>query len=94
MGSPGQSEGQQRMLALHDGSREGLEIHPKLWPGIGLGCGGAGTALAGSHEEVAERSEEYAALGIEEFLLSGYPHLEEACRFGEGVLPRLAALGL
>ncbi|MFI5799194.1 LLM class flavin-dependent oxidoreductase [Streptomyces sp. NPDC051677] len=89
-----ESEGQQRMLALHAGSRDELEIHPNLWAGIGLVRGGAGTALVGSHEEVAERIKEYAALGISEFVLSGYPHLEEAYWFGEGVLPRLAALGL
>ncbi len=77
-----ESEGQQRMLALHGGSRDGLEIHPNLWAGIGLVRGGAGTALVGSHEEVAERIKEYAALGIEEFVLSGYPHLEEAYWFG------------
>jgi alkanesulfonate monooxygenase len=56
--------------------------------------GGAGTALVGSHDEVAERIEEYHALGIDEFVLSGYPHLEEAYWFGEGVLPRLAGRGL
>jgi alkanesulfonate monooxygenase len=89
-----ESQGQQRMLALHGGSRDGLEIHPNLWAGIGLVRGGAGTALVGSHEEVAERIKEYAALGIEEFVLSGYPHLEEAYWFGEGVLPRLAAQGV
>lgn len=89
-----ESEGQRRMLALHGGSRDGLEIHPNLWAGIGLVRGGAGTALVGSHEEVAERIREYHALGIEEFVLSGYPHLEEAYWFGEGVLPRLAAQGL
>ncbi|MFF4394850.1 LLM class flavin-dependent oxidoreductase [Streptomyces sp. NPDC001480] len=89
-----ESEGQQRMLALHGGGRDGLEIHPNLWAGIGLVRGGAGTALVGSHEEVADRIEEYAALGIEEFVLSGYPHLEEAYWFGEGVLPRLAARGV
>ncbi|NUR05069.1 MAG: LLM class flavin-dependent oxidoreductase [Streptomyces sp.] len=102
-----ESEGQQRMLALHGGgdlphsrlrssggTPTGLEIHPNLWAGIGLVRGGAGTALVGSHEEVAERIKEYAALGIEEFVLSGYPHLEEAYWFGEGVLPRLAAQGL
>ncbi|MET7650157.1 LLM class flavin-dependent oxidoreductase [Streptomyces sp. NPDC005486] len=89
-----ESEGQQRMLALHSGSRDGLEIHPNLWAGIGLVRGGAGTALVGSHEEVAGLIKEYAALGIEEFVLSGYPHLEEAYWFGEGVLPRLAAEGL
>jgi alkanesulfonate monooxygenase len=89
-----ESEGQQRMLALHGGNREDLEIHPNLWAGIGLVRGGAGTALVGSHDEVAERIKEYHALGIDEFVLSGYPHLEEAYWFGEGVLPRLAAQGL
>ncbi|MFF4019957.1 LLM class flavin-dependent oxidoreductase [Streptomyces sp. NPDC001843] len=89
-----ESEGQQRMLALHGGGRGGLEIHPNLWAGIGLVRGGAGTALVGSHDEVADRIEEYAALGIEEFVLSGYPHLEEAYWFGEGVLPRLAGRGV
>lgn len=91
-----ESEGQQRMLALHGGGgrRDGLEIHPNLWAGIGLVRGGAGTALVGSHEEVAERIKEYHALGIEEFIFSGYPHLEEAYWFGEGVLPRLAAEGV
>lgn len=89
-----ESEGQQRMLALHGGSRDTLEIHPNLWAGIGLVRGGAGTALVGSHDEVAERIAEYHALGIDEFVLSGYPHLEEAYWFGEGVLPRLAAQGL
>ncbi|CAL9675131.1 Methanesulfonate monooxygenase [Streptomyces sp. enrichment culture] len=89
-----ESEGQQRMLALHGGRRDRLEIHPNLWAGIGLVRGGAGTALVGSHDEVAERIKEYHALGIDEFILSGYPHLEEAYWFGEGVLPRLAVRGL
>ncbi|MFC8877177.1 LLM class flavin-dependent oxidoreductase [Streptomyces ardesiacus] len=89
-----ESEGQRRMLALHGGSRDALEIHPNLWAGIGLVRGGAGTALVGSHDEVADRIAEYHALGIDEFVLSGYPHLEEAYWFGEGVLPRLAARGL
>ncbi|MEU1006745.1 MULTISPECIES: LLM class flavin-dependent oxidoreductase [Streptomyces] len=92
--SRSESEGQQRMLALHGGRRDRLEIHPNLWAGIGLVRGGAGTALVGSHDEVAERIKEYHALGIDEFILSGYPHLEEAYWFGEGVLPRLAAQGL
>ncbi|RLL65674.1 LLM class flavin-dependent oxidoreductase [Streptomyces sp. Z26] len=89
-----ESEGQRRMLALHGGGRDGLEIHPNLWAGIGLVRGGAGTALVGSHAEVADRIEEYHRLGVDEFVLSGYPHLEEAYHFGEGVLPLLAARGL
>ncbi|TYK43496.1 LLM class flavin-dependent oxidoreductase [Actinomadura decatromicini] len=92
-----ESEGQRRMLELHGGSAKGLrelEVAPNLWAGVGLVRGGAGTALVGSHEEVADRIAEYAALGLDEFVLSGYPHLEEAYWFGEGVLPILRDRGL
>jgi alkanesulfonate monooxygenase len=89
-----ESEGQKRMLSLHGGSAGDLEVSPNLWAGVGLGRGGAGTALVGSHAEVAQRIEEYAAAGIDEFVLSGYPHLEELYWFGEGVLPLLEARGL
>lgn len=92
--SRSESEGQRRMIALHQGKADGLEIYPNLWAGFGLVRGGAGTALVGSHREVAERIEEYHALGIDEFVLSGHPHLEEAYWFGEGVLPLLRARGL
>ena len=89
-----ESVGQDRMRALHaayrhGGSAQDLEIYPNLWAGVGLVRGGAGTALVGSHEQVADLIEEYASLGITEFILSGYPHLEEAYWFGEGVLPEI-----
>ena len=89
-----ESEGQKRMLALNGGSKDDLEIHPNVWAGVGLVRGGAGTALVGSHEEVADRIEEYHSVGIDEFVLSAYPHLEGAYWFGEGVLPILAERGL
>jgi alkanesulfonate monooxygenase len=89
-----ESESQRRMRALHGGSTGDLEISPNLWAGVGLVRGGAGTALVGSHQEVADRIAEYHALGIDEFVLSGYPHLEEAWWFGEGVLPILRKRGL
>jgi alkanesulfonate monooxygenase len=92
--SASQSEGQRRMQALHDGRTDGLEVSPNLWAGVGLVRGGAGTALVGSHEEVADRIAEYHELGIDEFILSGYPHLEEAYRVGEGVIPVLRRRGL
>lgn len=89
-----ESEGQRRMLALHGGSTDDLEVYPNVWAGVGLVRGGAGTALVGSHEQVADRIQEYAEVGIEEFVLSAYPHLEGAYWFGEGVLPILAERGL
>lgn len=89
-----ESVGQQRMRALHGGSRANLEIAPNLWAGVGLVRGGAGTALVGSHAEIADRIAEYHELGIDEFVLSGYPHLEEAWWFGEGVMPILRRRGL
>ncbi|GAA2879976.1 LLM class flavin-dependent oxidoreductase [Streptomyces mexicanus] len=90
-----ESEGQRRMRELHNsGDTSNLEIYPNLWAGIGLVRGGAGTALVGSHTEVADLIEEYHRLGIEEFVLSGVPHLEEAYWFGEGVLPVLEKRGL
>lgn len=89
-----ESEGQRRMLELHGGRTDRLEIAPNLWAGVGLVRGGAGTALVGSHEEVAERLIEYSRLGLTHFILSGYPHVEEAYWFGEGVLPILERKGL
>jgi alkanesulfonate monooxygenase len=74
--------------------QDGLEIHPNLWAGVGLVRGGAGTAMVGSHSEIADLVEQYQAVGIEEFVLSGYPHLEESYWFGEGVLPELTRRGL
>jgi alkanesulfonate monooxygenase len=89
------SVGQRRMAELHSGRfnkadvRQGLEIAPNLWAGVGLVRGGAGTALVGSPQQVADRIKEYAALGLDYFVLSGYPHLDEAYRFAELVFPLL-----
>ena len=84
-----ESVGQRRMLELHGGHRDKLEISPNLWAGVGLVRGGAGTALVGDADTVADRLKEYAELGIDTFVLSGYPHLEEAYRVGELLFPRL-----
>lgn len=90
-----ESVGQARMTALHrGGDRSDLVVAPNLWAGFGLVRGGAGTALVGSHDEVAERIAEYHRAGFDHFILSGQPHVEEAWWFGEGVIPRLRAADL
>lgn len=89
-----ESVGQRRMVALHGGDRASLEVYPNVWAGYGLVRGGAGTAIVGSHEEVADRIEEYHRLGIDHFILSGQPHLEEAFHFAEGAGAALRRRGL
>lgn len=87
------SVGQQRMSAMHGGIKPAnlrdLEISPNLWAGIGLVRPGPGTAIVGSPDTVIRTLEAYRAVGVETFILSGMPLLEEAYRFGELVLPRL-----
>ncbi|WP_111768481.1 LLM class flavin-dependent oxidoreductase [Nakamurella deserti] len=90
------SVGQARMASLHGGTAVAarateLTVGPNLWAGIGLVREGAGTALVGSYDEVAERLDEYSSVGVDEFILSGYPHREEALRVGRHVLPRVGA---
>ncbi len=77
------------MASLVQGNLNNLEISPNLWAGIGLVRSGAGTALVGDASTVAQRMLEYADLGIESFILSGYPHLEEAYRVAELLFPLL-----
>jgi alkanesulfonate monooxygenase len=84
-----ESEGQRRMALLHGGRRDALVVSPNLWAGVGLVRGGAGTALVGDPDSVARRMLEYAELGVDTFILSGYPHLEEAYRVAELLFPRL-----
>lgn len=83
------SEGQRLMTNLHNGDKSKLEVSPNLWAGVGLVRTGAGTALVGDPATVAARIKEYADLGIETFILSGYPHLEEAYTTAELLFPLL-----
>jgi alkanesulfonate monooxygenase len=61
-----------------------------LWTGIGRGRPGCGTAIVGSYDQVEAKLRAYMALGVRAFILSGYPHKDEAERFGEHLLPRFA----
>jgi alkanesulfonate monooxygenase len=83
-----ESEGECRMVDLHKGSTEGLEVSPNLWAGVGLVTGGVGTALVDSPDEVAERLLEFQKASIDTFILFGYPHLEECYRVAELLFPK------
>ncbi|MBE9636248.1 LLM class flavin-dependent oxidoreductase [Salipiger mangrovisoli] len=64
-------------------------IEPNLWTGIGRARSGCGAAIVGSTDQVLSKLEELQKMGIRAFVLSGYPHIEEAEHFGARVLPQL-----
>jgi alkanesulfonate monooxygenase len=71
-----------------DADDEGY-VEANLWTGIGRARSGCGAAIVGSADQVVAKLAAYQELGIEAFILSGYPHIDEARYFGELVLPRL-----
>lgn len=85
------SVGQSQIVNLHRGRSDTLVGGRNLWAGIGLVREGVGTALVGSYDEIADRIVDYSSIGIDEFILSAYPHLEEAERFGTKVTPLVRA---
>lgn len=87
------SVGWQRQFRRHGGkvpahARE-LEEHPNTWPGMSLFRPGPGTAVVGSTAQVIERLGEFQDLGVDTFILTGNPLLEEAYRVAETALPAL-----
>ncbi|MEZ0231795.1 MAG: LLM class flavin-dependent oxidoreductase [Methylophilaceae bacterium] len=62
-------------------------IHPNIWSGLSLLRGGQTQGIVGSYEQVAERLDDLVKLGADAFILASTPHLEEAYRVGEEVLP-------
>jgi alkanesulfonate monooxygenase len=87
------SVGAARQTAYHRNSErfEDLIIGPNLWAGFGKAKPGPAIGLVGSHENVAERLAEYRDAGFSTFILAGNPHLEEALRIGQEVLPLVHA---
>jgi alkanesulfonate monooxygenase len=86
----GDSIGAQRQVALRPTGAARFEdymIGPNLWSGLGVIRPGPTVGVFGSYEQVAERLSEYVDAGIDHFILAGSPHLEEAYRIGEEVLP-------
>ncbi len=89
------SVGAQRQAALRSGAGTSFEDHvigPNLWSGLGAVRPGPTIGIFGSYQQVAERLAEYAQAGIGHFILAANPHLEEAYRIGEEVLPRVRAI--
>lgn len=83
------SIGQARINALHNGDINNLVIAPNLWAGVALVRSGGGIALVGNPEQVAQRIKEFIEIGVETFIFSGYPQLEESIYFAELVFPLL-----
>lgn len=83
-----ESVGAKRQQALAQGNRfEDLFVSPNVWAGMSNVRGGPNCILVGSYEQVAERLQEYIDIGVGHFILASNPHLEEAYRVAEEVLP-------
>ena len=83
------SAGEQRQRGLHGND---LWPEPNFFTGVGLVRRGIGATIVGSHEQVARKFLEYTELGLSYFILSGYPHREEARIAGAGWLPKFREL--
>ncbi|MFC4456206.1 LLM class flavin-dependent oxidoreductase [Deinococcus sonorensis] len=81
--------GQQRQFQMLSETGADLLVEPHLWAGVGMARSGVGVAIVGNPQQVADKIRSYERLGIGTFIFSGYPHLEEARRFGELVMPLL-----
>ncbi|NYE26340.1 LLM class flavin-dependent oxidoreductase [Pigmentiphaga litoralis] len=90
----GDSVGAQRQAALRNPEASRFEdylIGPNLWSGLGVIRPGPTIGIFGSYQQVADRLVEYVDAGFGNFILAANPHLEEALRIGEEVLPRVRA---
>ena len=85
------SVGVRRQAALRDTATDDGFVEPNLWTGIGRARSGCGAAIVGDPDQVLAKLMRYRALGIDSFILSGYPHAAECDLFAEHVLPKLRA---
>ena len=84
------SVGVRRQAELREGADTDGYIEQHLWTGIGRARSGCGAAIVGDPQQVLDTLQCYRQLGIDAFILSGYPHLDEARRFADLVLPHMA----
>ncbi len=83
------STGNARQNELRDTADDEGYAEPNLWTGIGRARSGAGAAIVGDPDQVLAKLRAYQDLGLEAFILSGYPHAAEGDLFARHVLPRL-----
>jgi alkanesulfonate monooxygenase len=83
------SAGTTRQNELRDTADDDGYAEPNLWTGIGRARSGAGAAIVGDPDQVLAKLRGYASLGMEAFILSGYPHAAEGDLFARHVLPHL-----
>jgi alkanesulfonate monooxygenase len=83
------SAGVARQNELRESADDDGFAEPNLWTGIGRARSGAGAAIVGDPDQVRAKLDAYRAVGIDAFILSGYPHLEECERFARLVLDDL-----
>lgn len=83
------SVGVRAQASLRESSDGDGFVEANLWTGIGRARSGCGAAIVGDARQVADKIEAYRAMGIDTFILSGYPHLDECRRFADLVMPLL-----
>jgi alkanesulfonate monooxygenase len=83
------SVGVRRQAELRDAADLDGFVEPHLWTGIGRARSGCGAAIVGDPDQVLATLARYRQVGIDAFILSGYPHLDECGRFATLVLPHL-----
>jgi alkanesulfonate monooxygenase len=83
------SAGNLGQAQLRDDADDGGFVEPGLWTGIGRARSGAGAAIVGDPDQVLAKLRQYMDLGLESFILSGYPHVAEGDLFARHVLPHL-----
>jgi alkanesulfonate monooxygenase len=88
------SVGVSRQSELREGADDEGYAEANLWTGVGRARSGAGAAIVGDPDQVVAKLEAYRDVGIDAFILSGYPHIDECNLVAEHVLPRIEHGGL
>jgi alkanesulfonate monooxygenase len=83
------SAGVRAQASLREGAGDDGYAEPGLWTGIGRARSGCGAAIVGDPDQVLAKLNSYRDMGINAFILSGYPHAAEADLFARNVLPRI-----